>query len=106
MVPGVFRTEIRAKAPTISLHPAYSAVESVKQARSFVDTAWDPSRLMRVGDVDKAVERIYEVSALERPPMRLFLGKDCLEHVRAQLKRLTADLDGSEKWSEGLLEDE
>ena len=61
---------------------------------------------MRIGDIDKAVQKIYEVSKFENPPMRLTLGKDCLERTRAQIQRLTGDLDEYEKWSEDLLEDE
>ncbi|EKM52032.1 uncharacterized protein PHACADRAFT_31811 [Phanerochaete carnosa HHB-10118-sp] len=105
VVPGGFRSEIRAKALTVPVHSAYSAVESIQQIRKFLNMTWDPSRPMRIGDVGKAAERIYEASALEALPMRLFLGEDCVRRVRGKLQKVTENLDGFEKWSQGLLED-
>lgn len=91
---------------SMPVHPAYPAVESIQQSRKFLDMIWDPSRPTRIGDVHKAVERIYEASVLEHLPMRLFLGEDCVRRIKEKLQRVTMDLDEFEKWSEGLLEDE
>lgn len=60
---------------------------------------------MRIGDTDKAVARIREVALLESPPSRLFLGMDCVASVRAKLARVAAEVDASEEWAQGLLED-
>ncbi|EKM52031.1 uncharacterized protein PHACADRAFT_212630 [Phanerochaete carnosa HHB-10118-sp] len=106
VTPGAFRSDIKTKSLTMPVHPAYPAVESVQQSRKFLDMVWDPSRPMRIGDVHKAAERIYEASMLKHPPMRLFLGEDCVRRLKEQLKRVTANLDGFGKWSEGLMEDE
>lgn len=86
------------------IHPAYIATQSVDRVRKRFNTLWDPSRTVQIGDVDKAAQKIYEVSKLDSPPMRLFLGKDCLERVRTKIKQLTGDSDGYEEWSEDLLE--
>lgn len=87
-------------------HPAYLAAQPVNQARKYLNSLWDPSRPVQIGDVDKAVQKIYELSKLENTPMRLFLGKNCLERIRAKIQRLTGDVDGYEQWSEDLLEAE
>ena len=106
MAPGVFRTPVNAKGTTLPVHSAYTETESITRTRELFAAAWDPRGAMRIGDVDKATQKIYEISKLENPPMRLSLGKDCLELTRAQVQRLTVDLDECEKWSEDLLEDE
>ena len=106
MAPGVFRTPVSAKGTTLPAHPAYVGTESTTEARKLLAASWDPQRPFRIGDVDKAVRKIYDVSELENPPMRLALGKDCLENTRVRAQQLTRDLDGYEKWSEDLLEDE
>ncbi|GJE91663.1 SDR family oxidoreductase [Phanerochaete sordida] len=106
ITPGVFRTEIKSKSPSVPVHAAYEHVGSVQQSRKFLDMYWDPSKPVRVGDVEKAVGKIYELSLLERPPMRLFLGKDCLERVGQQLQQVGEDLRSSAPWSQDLLEDE
>ncbi|GJE91665.1 NAD(P)-binding protein [Phanerochaete sordida] len=105
VTPGTFRTEVRAKATVVPSHPAYSSVEAPRQAREYFDTTWDPSRPTRIGDVTKAVARIYEVSAMEHIPSRLFLGNDSVASVRSKLQRLAAEADESEQWAQGLLED-
>ncbi|GJE96132.1 NAD(P)-binding protein [Phanerochaete sordida] len=105
VVPGLFRTEVRAKAATVPVPPAYASVNATSGARKYIDAAWDPSRPTRIGDTDKAVARIREVALLESPPSRLFLGTDCVTSVRAKIARVTAELDASQEWAEGLLED-
>lgn len=59
----------------------------------------------KIGDTSKAARKIYEVSELSSPPLRIVFGKDALEYVRAQLDLLKKDVDGSEVWSEDLKED-
>ena len=88
------------------MQPAYEHVESVQQGRKFFDMTWDPSRPVRVGDVEKAISKIYELSLLESPPMRLFLGKDSLILVDQQHQNVAEDLRKYSSWSEDLLEDE
>ena len=47
-----------------------------------------------------------ELAALERPPMHLFLGRDCVEMARAQVGEVGAELEAYEAWSEDQLEAE
>ncbi|GJE91655.1 NAD(P)-binding protein [Phanerochaete sordida] len=106
ITPGAFRTDIRNKATAAPVHPAYADVDLVKRARHALDTIWDEAKSTRIGDVNKAVAKIYEASALEKLPMRIVLGDACIERIRKEHTRVAADLDASEKWSEGLQEDE
>ena len=53
-------------------------------------------------DPAKAVQRIYDLSLLPNPPMRLLLGKDSVGGVKAQVKKIEEDANNYEKWSEGL----
>ena len=55
-------------------------------------------------DVAKAVAKIYELTLLPTPPLRLVLGKDALRNVRKQLGLVADDVDTFESWSEDLLE--
>lgn len=59
-----------------------------------------------MGDVQKAVQKIYDVAKLPDPPMRLVLGKDAVETIRGQLGKVLEDVAKYEAWSEDLLEDE
>ena len=105
VAPGFFRTPITDKSPTLPVHPAYTSVQSVQYMRSLIAKTGDPARPIPIGDVDKACKAIYEVSALESPPLRLFLGMESFGAIREKYKKLLADLDGSMMWSENLQED-
>ena len=53
-------------------------------------------------DPAKAVQRIYELSLLSDPPLRLPLGKICIAGIKAQLRAIEQDLTKYETWSDGL----
>ena len=57
---------------------------------------------MFTGDTAKAAVKIYEISRMEKPPARVFLGKTAIEAVRKMIKELQENLDEFESWSEGL----
>ncbi|GJE91652.1 SDR family oxidoreductase [Phanerochaete sordida] len=105
LAPGFFRSPITDNAPTFPVHPAYTSVRSVQHMRDIIAKTGDPTRPLPVGDVDKACRAIFEVSALEHPPLRLFLGTDCTRAMREKCEKLLADLDASATWSESLQED-
>lgn len=54
------------------------------------------------GDVNKAIVKIYELAGLDNPPLRLPLGKDVVNSVKAQIASLTETVDKYESWSENL----
>ena len=60
---------------------------------------------MKLGDPKKAVSKIWELTALENPPLRLVLGKDAFMHIRGQVESVTAEIAKYESWSDNLQED-
>lgn len=88
----------------VPVHPAYTKPDSaVAKQRAFEEVAHDdPTH--KIGDTDKAIEKIWDLSTLTEPPLRLPLGKDSVAEIRTQLQNITADLDAYEGWSEDLLE--
>lgn len=76
------------------------------KAREFLRIICEPTRGdVPTGDVAKGVKKVYEVSRLSKPPMRLVLGKDAVGGVRKQIQSVMEDLESYEAWSEDLLED-
>ena len=57
---------------------------------------------LKLGDPSKGVKKIYELSSLADPPLRLALGKDAIDYIRSQQKVVTADLEKYESWSDDL----
>ena len=102
MEPGAFYTEAIKKsgAGTIAsfFDPAYSSPSlPTNLVRGFIGSG------ARMGsDPAKAVQRIYDLSLLPNPPMRLLLGKDSVGGVKAQVRKIEEDANNYEKWSEGL----
>lgn len=100
ITPGGFRTELTSKAKSAPIPPAYSELELPKKIREYIKNMFDERRLMRLGDVDKAAAAIYEVSTLEHPPLRVFLGADGVQRIKEHYKKVVADMDASQKWAE------
>lgn len=65
--------------------------------------AQDPA--FKRDDVQKAMMKVYELSLLEEPPLRLMIGMESVSGVRAHLHRIQQDLDTYESWSSNLAED-
>ena len=101
--PGVFYTEIVKRAgvgATIQYsHPAYASptLPGNVLRNHFI------GKDERIGaSPAKAVERIYDLSLLPNPPLRLILGKDAVEGVKKQIQSLEEDVTRYGSWSEGL----
>ena len=64
-------------------HPAYTdpaLLSSVYRKAVLASTQKEKDPLYQVkGDTAKAVRALYRLSELESPPLRLVLGKDCLD---------------------------
>ena len=54
------------------------------------------------GDPKKAVQKMWELSNLENPPLRLLLGKDINKGARDYIAQLTKETDEYESWSDHL----
>ena len=57
---------------------------------------------MGFSDTTKAIQKIYELSELSNPPLRLLLGKDINKFVRQYIAQLTQETDAYEAWSDNL----
>lgn len=102
--PDRFRTSVLDKGISEPPLPAYSkpTTGATKVRKSF-EAAANPS--FKIGDADKAVAKIYEISELPHPPLRIAFGRDSIESVRSQLELLQKDVDASEAWSMSVRED-
>ncbi|PIL34517.1 hypothetical protein GSI_03295 [Ganoderma sinense ZZ0214-1] len=54
------------------------------------------------GDPVKGVQKMWELSKLENPPLRLLLGKNINTHAKQYLAQLTKEVDEYESWSDHL----
>ena len=57
---------------------------------------------LKLGDPNKGVNKIFELSSLSDPPLRLVLGKDAISYIRSQQTVITTDLEKYESWSDDL----
>ncbi|WP_238007800.1 oxidoreductase [Dactylosporangium sp. AC04546] len=89
--PGAFRTEFGgARMHRSRVIPQYAV--STAATRAAVD-AMDGTQ---PGDPAEAARAILKVVDAEKPPLRLALGDDAVDAIRAQHERLRADLDAWE----------
>ncbi|KIP03346.1 hypothetical protein PHLGIDRAFT_20262 [Phlebiopsis gigantea 11061_1 CR5-6] len=102
--PGYFRTPIVDKATQLPIHTAHAnpAGAVVKQREHEDQTFEDPN--YKIGDVRKAVEKIFELAGLPTPPLRLAMGLDAVSKIRSQIAQLGDELEAYEGWSSDLLE--
>ncbi|RPD71635.1 NAD-P-binding protein [Lentinus tigrinus ALCF2SS1-7] len=98
--PGSFHTAGQAKTTWVPAHPAYSNPEL---PASRLRNGW--GTYSGTGDVKKAVEVIYALAFLPRPPLHFLLGEDAIMHARKQWADVAADTDKYESWSKGLEKD-
>ncbi len=59
----------------------------------------------KIGDARKGAQKLYELSTVENPPLRRLLGQDAVALTRGHLKGILEEVDASESWSSGLLEE-
>ncbi|CAL1712829.1 unnamed protein product [Somion occarium] len=96
---GLFRTKVIDKLSELTFtHPAYTkaTLPSVATVAYFNDGT------PKGADTSKAVQRIYDLAAEPEPSLRFPIGKDALESVRGEAKRILEDAAKYESWSEGL----
>ena len=101
---GPFRTSMLQKGLEIDLHPAYSNPGSVVvKLREMVQASSSPD--VPSGDVRKGAAKIFELTLVPNPPMRLLLGKYAVDGTRSQMRSILAEADAYEEWSEDLMQD-
>ena len=81
--PGAFRTGLFAGAAPVKSAPMEEYAETVGPTRAYVDSG-DGTQ---AGDPAKAAAAIHEAVSSDDPPLRLVLGADAVENIRAELER-------------------
>jgi NAD(P)-dependent dehydrogenase (short-subunit alcohol dehydrogenase family) len=96
--PGAFRTEFGASRMHRSQRVIEDYVPTVGPTRQAVDDM-DGSQ---PGDPERAAAAIVETVGAAKAPLRLALGDDAVDSIRAKHERLRADLDGWEELSRSM----
>lgn len=105
VVCSAFKTANRAKALIEPGFAPYAKVGSVSAVRQYIKNGDDP-KTPHVDDIANAVKRIYNYSKSGHIQTRLFLGTQEIERLQNYVGKVSADLEASKSWSEGLIEDE
>ncbi|KAM5545438.1 hypothetical protein V8D89_000476 [Ganoderma adspersum] len=85
-------------------HPAYtdSASAAVAFRKVFGDATVESQKKLGFGDPAKGVQKVYELSTLQNPPLRLLLGNDINQYTREYIAQLTKEVDEYAAWSDNL----
>ncbi|GJE88358.1 SDR family oxidoreductase [Phanerochaete sordida] len=104
IVLGSVRTPIIFTTEVLPSHPSYTDGEApAAQGRKLLKNARD-SRIQS-GDPVKTAHKIYELSTVKKPPLRLVIGLDSLGIVQAHLDKIHEELETYKPWSNSLLEE-
>ncbi|KAI1793784.1 NAD(P)-binding protein [Ganoderma leucocontextum] len=105
VLPGGFVTEVADKLEMLPQHPAYAddANPAAITRKLFGGAIGDKVYMKaRWSDPVKGVQKIYELSELSDPPLRLLLGKDAHQYVGHYVTQLTREIAEYASWSDGL----
>ncbi len=86
-------------------HPAYAgqANPAAVMRKYFSEGSVDKETMKtHWSDPVKGVQKVYELSQLSDPPLRLLLGKDAHIYVAEYLGQLTREVEQYASWSDGL----
>ena len=104
MVPGQVRTPMAHKCTILPAAPGYEDPETpAAVGRKIIASSLNPTE--KIGDLRRTMEKIYELSLVENPPLRLIIGLDSLGVVRGHLNKVMGELEAYKSWSEGLKEE-
>jgi NAD(P)-dependent dehydrogenase (short-subunit alcohol dehydrogenase family) len=93
--PGAFRTEFGAER----MHRTSRLIDDYAPTAGVTRAAVDQMDGSQPGDPNKAAAAILEAISAPQAPLRLALGGDAVEAIRAKHDQLRADLDGWEHLS-------
>jgi NAD(P)-dependent dehydrogenase (short-subunit alcohol dehydrogenase family) len=93
--PGAFRTEFGAER----MHRTSTIIDDYAPTSGVTRAAIDQMDGSQPGDPHKAAAAILEAIAAPQPPLRLALGDDAVDAIRAKHEQLRADLDNWEHLS-------
>jgi NAD(P)-dependent dehydrogenase (short-subunit alcohol dehydrogenase family) len=93
--PGAFRTEFGANR----MHRTSTIIDDYAPTAGVTRAAVDQMDGSQPGDPDKAAAAILEAITASQAPLRLALGADAVDAIRAKHDQLRADLDNWERLS-------
>ncbi len=93
--PGAFRTEFGAQR----MHRTRNIIDDYAPTAGVTRAAVDEMDGSQPGDPDRAAAAILEAIGAPEAPLRLALGADAVDAIRAKHERLRADLDNWEQVS-------
>ena len=99
---GMFGTKIAENNVQLKPHPAYCRPTL---PGTIARNQLAPANFIPEGDPKKAIEKVYELSQLEDPPLHLPLGRDCVEGIKKQLASVSEEVHTYEHWSQHLTRD-
>ena len=97
---GGYRTKAEANIVRVEQHPAYSKptlFPSIIRATLGTQKGRDGPQ-----DPVKASAKIFELSLLPNPPLRIPLGKDSVAVIKSALQDFAAMIEPYESWSNDL----
>ncbi len=87
-------------------HPAYAdpakAAPAFRHLNVFDGATVESQKKLGFGNPAKGVQKVYELSTLPNPPLRLLLGKDSNQYARDYIAQLTKEMDEYSAWSHNL----
>ena len=89
----------------IPQHPAYASESNAAAfVRRMYSESVDRKAVMRQGGGDpaKAVQKVYELSQLPDPPLRLLLGEDVNMMFKEWLAQVVREVEAYATWSDDL----
>jgi len=92
--PGAFRTGFAGPA---SLQAVETRIADYDGTAGATRNALPTAHGTQEGDPAKAAAAVLEVLGWKEPPLRLALGNDAVDEIRAKLARVGADLDATEE---------
>ncbi|KAI0337084.1 NAD(P)-binding protein [Trametopsis cervina] len=104
--PGTFRTlavdrAVRVPIPDVYINPKPTA--GLLKANEMLGHILKPET--KLGDAKKAVDKIYELSVMTDPPLRLHLGGDATQQLRLYFQGNLEEVNKYADWSANLVEE-
>ncbi|RDX50936.1 NAD(P)-binding protein [Lentinus brumalis] len=101
---GGFATGMTSAIQFAPRHPAYPVTDSIHhKIREVWETRpQDSARLLRASDPAKGVQKIYELTQLDNPPLRMPLGKDSVNFIQQFAAELTKSAEEYASWSDNI----
>ncbi|RPD76317.1 NAD(P)-binding protein [Lentinus tigrinus ALCF2SS1-7] len=100
--PG-FDTEIMSTLQLAPQHPAHAnSNPALDTIRKIQQEPRDTARMRQLSDTSKGVQKIFELTRLAHPPLRIPLGKDSVGFIRGYAAELTQTVEEHASWSDDL----